>query len=307
MKPMLASDYKESKVKFPVIAQPKIDGVRGLNMLGPLTGRSLKTHANRYTTELYSHSCLLGFDGELAAQSETHPDLCRITSSALSTIEGQPYTVWWLFDYVVEETKDLPYSARYDMLKLRVTQLCGDMRLRNITSRLRIVPSVLCNTLEELLELDAAWLDMGFEGTILRDPDGLHKQGRSTVTEGGLLRIKRFIQEEAEVLDFLEGETNNNEAQINELGQTFRSTHKENMTPNGQVGKMLCRNTKDGKPVTVSPGRMTVEDRVKYFDNPSLLIGKIIKYQHFPKGVKDKPRFPTFQTIKAPSDIGEEL
>ena len=96
---MLAEDFDESKLIFPLIAQPKIDGVRGLNMLGTLTGRSLKTHKNVYTTKFYSQSCLIGFDGELAANSETHPDLCRITSSALSTIAGEPFTLWWLFDY----------------------------------------------------------------------------------------------------------------------------------------------------------------------------------------------------------------
>ena len=47
MKPMLAEDFDESKLIFPLIAQPKIDGVRGLNMLGTLTGRSLKTHKKR--------------------------------------------------------------------------------------------------------------------------------------------------------------------------------------------------------------------------------------------------------------------
>jgi len=304
VKAMLASDYKESKVRFPVIAQPKIDGVRGLNMLGRLTGRSLKAHANRYTTDLYSVAALVGLDGELAAERETHPDLCRITSSALGTIKGEPFTVWWLFDYVVSSTIDLPYEFRMQELRARVEELCKQDALSHVTRCLRVVPSVLCNTLEELLDLDAAWLDMGFEGTILRDPNGMHKQGRSTVTEGGLLRIKRFIEEEAEVLDFEEGETNLNPAQINEMGQTFRSTHKENMIPNGKVGRMLCRNIKDGKAITVSPGRMTDEERVKYFENPALLIGQVIKYQHFPKGVKDKPRFPTYQTIRTPSDIG---
>ena len=84
MKPMLATDADLDKLpSAPYIIQPKIDGVRGLNMYGELTGRSLKKHRNKYTTSFYSHSSLIGLDGELAAERETHPDLCRITSSPL--------------------------------------------------------------------------------------------------------------------------------------------------------------------------------------------------------------------------------
>ena len=52
MKAMLATDYEEAKLRFPVLAQPKIDGVRGVNFFGTLTGRSLKQHRNKYTTKV---------------------------------------------------------------------------------------------------------------------------------------------------------------------------------------------------------------------------------------------------------------
>lgn len=94
MKPMLASDWDEEKQRFPVIAQPKIDGLRGLNMYGRLTGRSLKQFKNKHVTSLFSHSALIGLDGEFAAHDQRHPDLCRMTTSALGTIEGEPYVLW---------------------------------------------------------------------------------------------------------------------------------------------------------------------------------------------------------------------
>ncbi len=101
IKPMLAEDYVESKLKFPLIAQPKIDGVRGLNLEGQLTGRSLKAHKNLYTTAFFSQKPFKGLDGELAAQAETHPDLCRLTTSAVGTIDGEPFTLWHCFDLIV--------------------------------------------------------------------------------------------------------------------------------------------------------------------------------------------------------------
>lgn len=315
MKPMLASDYAEDKIRFPVIAQPKIDGVRALNMTGTLTGRSLKKHANRHVTGYFSHSSLAGFDGEMAAEQECHPDLCRLTTSALSTIDGAPWIMWHVFDYVTPETKSLPYEQRLVAMASRVAALKADPQLHELACHLQLIPSVMCASLEQLLEVDAVWLDMGYEGTILRDPQGLHKQGRSTVKEGGLLRIKRFIDFEVEVTEILEGVTNTNEAQTNELGLQFRSTHQENMVPNGMVGAMMGRVIKDildskgavlfaeGSIVKIGAGSMTHEDRVRFFKEPSLLIGQIAKGKMFPKGVKDKPRFPTFQSIRSKTDL----
>lgn len=93
MKPMLATDYVEAKLRFPLGAMPKVDGVRGLNSEGVFFARSMKQHANLYTRAFYSQNIYNGLDGELAAEHECHPDLCRLTTSATSTIEGQPYTL----------------------------------------------------------------------------------------------------------------------------------------------------------------------------------------------------------------------
>lgn len=314
MKPMLASDYDENKVRFPVIAQPKIDGVRGLNMHGGLTGRSLKLFKNRFTTNFFSQEFFKGFDGEFAAAEETHPDLCRLTTSALGTITGEPFTLWWLFDYLTPITKDLPYWDRYQELKKQVSKLQCYEEYQPWAGRLRVVPSKLIGNAKDLELYKVENLEKGFEGTIIRDPYGSHKQGRSTVREGGLLRIKDFVESEAVVEGIEEGEENQNVAQTNELGHTFRSSHQENKVPNGMVGNMQCRalqTIKDGSRVvitegqiiTVAPGNMPHDDRRKFFEKQDLLLHKTIKFKFFPKGIKDKPRFPTFVTIRAPEDM----
>lgn len=313
MKFMLASDVVEKKLKFPLIAQPKIDGVRGGNMLGELTGRSGKKHANLYTTQLFSQLECLGFDGELAAQDEHHPDLCRLTASALNTVEGQPFTLWWLFDWIHPGTFDKPYAVRLEMLQKKVWYL-QQVNAFEAWGRLRVMPSVTVHTMAELNALDEKHLELGFEGTCTRDPNGMHKQGRSTATEGGLLRMKQFIEEEAIVVEIEEGQANQNEATLDPHGYTERSTHQENMVPNGMVGAMICRSLKDvvwqGKTIIqrdqlikVAAGRMSHDERRDYFLNSHKLIGQTIKYQFSPKGIKDKPRFPTFQSIRMQSDI----
>lgn len=164
LKPHLALNYVEDKLKFPLGAQPKIDGVRGLNMDGTLTGRSLKMHRNLYTTAFFSKPEYTGFDGELAAAHETDPKLCRLTSSAASTKDGTPFMLWHVFDYLVEHTIKLAYKDRYVALQCHLHEL----QAKGLCGHLRVVPMQICKNLEELLYWDTLWLEQGYEGTIIR-------------------------------------------------------------------------------------------------------------------------------------------
>jgi len=203
-----------------------------------------------------------------------------------------------VFVYVPEQTMELPYLERYDALEQYVSSLIKD----NPALPLNVVEGHYVTTMDELLHWESVWSLAGYEGAILRDPNGWHKQGRSTIREGGLLRIKRFIEEDAIVMSVVEGKVNNNPAQVNELGLQYRTTHVENMEPSGMVGMLKCADLKTGEYIDVAAGRMTASDRVKYFVNPELIVGETIKYKHFPKGVKDKRRFPTFQSIRMSED-----
>ena len=174
----------------------------------------------------------------------------------------------------------------------------------------------------ELLQFEEDCLSMGFEGVILRDPDGLHKSGRSTVKSGAYLRIKRFIDFEGVVVNLVEAMENQNEAKTNELGNTERSTHKENMVPKGMVGTIQLRSLQDvvdangnvliakDQVVDVGPGNMVHSERIRAWESfvagaPDSLVGKVAKSKFFPKGQKDLPRFPTFVSLRAEEDMSE--
>lgn len=312
--PHLAEDAVLSKVRFPCAIEPKVDGVRGLHLAGNgMTGRSLKPHGNIHTRNFFSHPLFENFDGELAAEHECHPDLCRLTSSATSTHEGEPWLLWHVFDYLRQDLLSVGYMNRYDVL--RETVLDVQRQDPILGSHLKLIPVVIVNNMEELLEWEEKWLLMGYEGIIIRAIDGPHKSGRSTVTQGYLLRIKRFIEEDILVTRIEEGEENLNEAQINELGKTFRSTHQENMVANGMLGRIfgtLLKDVKDpvtkkvlfqkGEEVKVGPGKMSHELRRYYLEHHEEIVNHVVKFKFFPKGVKDKPRFPQYVAHRANSD-----
>lgn len=294
-KPHLACDADLTKLKLPLILMPKIDGVRGLNVEGRFVGRSLKQHGNKFVSNHFSGDMYNGFDGELASLEINHPDLCRITTGDVNRHEGEPDVHFWVFDLVSEDFAEQAYGYRLGVLASLVAELDNP--------RIHCVPYHMVNSLEEVLELEEFYLIEGFEGIILRDPYGVHKNGRSTARSNGFLRLKRFVEEDATVLGVIEGNVNNNEAKKNELGRTERSSHQENLTPNGMVGALPCRCHATGKEVLVSAGSLDHEQRKYYFENQDQIIGKVIKYKSFPKGVKDKPRFPTFHSFRADSDL----
>lgn len=313
-KPNLACDVDLDKLKFPCMVLPKVDGVRGVNRDAHLYARSMKQHPNLYTTKFYSRAILSGFEGEFAAELDTHPDLCRLTTSALSTIKGEPYLIWHLFDYVTRANINDGYKERYAQLHKEVSFI--KQADPEVWKHLIVVPCYWCESLEEYLKIRDEILAQGYEGTIIRDPNGKYKQGRSTPREGGYLRDKPFTDSECELVEFVEGQTNTNEAQVNELGLQFRSTEKAGMVPNGMVGSLTGRVVNDiyhpqtgimlfekGDIVTVGPGEMKHNERKACWENRHDYVGRIFKFKFFPHGIKDKVRFPTFKAWRDITDM----
>lgn len=319
IRPQLACDLEEEKLKFPLAIMPKIDGVRALNLAGRVTGRSKKEFKNKFVGERYSGEHTLGFDGELAVGDWTAPRLCSDTTGFVNRKTAKPGKpteredfVWHIFDLLDPATIHLPYIERLEAAARRVGALADP--------KFAIVPHKIVHSVEELLASEQEWLDMGFEGLIARDPQGMHKSGRATVRAGTYLRLKRFVDFEGIVENLIEAMENTNEAKTNELGRTERSTHQENMVPKGMIGMIQMRALQDvvhngealiveGQLVDVGPGNMDHDQRKeewrKFVAGEPCILKQIGKAKFFPKGQKDKPRFPTFIGIRAEEDMSE--
>lgn len=307
-KPMLACDAKVELLKFPMYCMHKIDGVRAINFEGETRPRSLKSFPNKLLNKTFNRKEFIGFDGEMIASSANDSELCRKTTSVVSTIENKDPVFWCLFDYITDETKNEPYYKRLETLKEKWSNL--PQELRNITG---VLNHYEINNAEMLEEFEEYSLSNGYEGVIIRNPLAPYKYGRSTAKEQGLLRLKRFIEEEAIVVSINEGEENQNEAVKNKLGRIERSTKKENMIPNGMVGSLKCQLIKDitvnglcfdkGFEFIVSAGKLTANERKYYWENQKEIIGKVIKFKSFSTGLKDTFRFPTFQGFRLQEDM----
>lgn len=311
IKPLLAKDVIEEKLKFPIGVTPKIDGSFAFIQNGKLYARSLKPHENLYTTELYSNPEFDGLRGELiVGDNALAPDLCRNTSSALRTIQGEPFTTLWCFDYVLPCTVDLPYCERMKLLAEKIEKL-----QQRGYDYIKLIPLHIASSLEEYQNLRDMFLKQGYEGCVVRDLKSKHKEGRSSSVKPDLWRWKPWGSAEILVTELIEELKNNNEAKKNALGQTERSTHAENLEGKGTLGAIVgklftpvldCYGnviTPVGTEVTISTGSLTEKECKELWDNPTQIIGKMVEFEFMNYGLKDLPRFAQFKRIRSEVDM----
>lgn len=311
MKPQLATDAVLELVRFPCWVQPKIDGVRAININGRLTGRSLDEFEGFGISDYFSDHLFDSLDGEMILGNKPNCTnrLCSATTGAMGRFKGVTEMAdvhWYVFDYLA-----LPweyYSERYARLQKRLSTLDHP--------RVHLVPSEMCRSLVDLKTVIARHADEGYEGTIIRNPMAPHKEGRATKKGQELWRVKPWGDAEILVTGITEGNKNGNEAKTNSLGRTERSSSMAGLIPNGQVGSIQGTLIADffdqftgkllftkGLPITVSSGAMTVAEATYYFQNPHEIVGHIVKFQHMTHGVKDAPRFPGYLSHRLPQDI----
>ena len=296
LKFMKAENCDLNLIRFPVVCLVKIDGVNGGNLSDRFTARTLKPFKNSVVGDVFSHPLLAGFNGELAVGSLTDGATCRRTTSVVNSYSwnssGEIPTLY-PFDYVTEQISKRGYLDRYLQVEDKITQLPPEL-----AQYVKPLPYwKLCKTLEEVLEFHEMVTSLGYEGTILRWHLAPHKNGRSTVKEGYLLRLKDQETDEAVVLSLVEAEENQNIPQINELGETFRTSHQENKVGKGMVGSFIC--LWKGIEISVSAGELDHEERREIWERrndsvPLIGAGDQITFRFMRYGMKDKPRFARY-------------
>lgn len=305
MKPMLAGRANLESLLYPMLASPKLDGIRCLIINGVVLARSLKKIPNRHVQSLFGRIEYNGFDGELIVGQVDGSQAFTETSSGVMSFDGEPDVKLWVFDDFSETGG---FARRFHTVKRRVQSLTKK-------DPVQLVQHQLVRNLEELLLLEEAWVKQGFEGVMLRRPDGSYKHGRSTPREGGLLKLKRFDDGEAVVIGAKELMHNKNEAQLDELGHLTRSSHKSGKEGRGLLGAIEVMDLKSNVFFDIGTGfdHATRVDLWKKYDqdmqnglgwlsnpaeqlvtHPGALLGRIVKYKFQAAGAKDKPRFPVF-------------
>jgi DNA ligase 1 len=287
MKPMLAALCEDiTKLRYPVIASPKLDGIRALVIDHQLVSRTLKPIPNQHVQKLFS-GLPDGTDGELIFGA-ANQDPYRRTVSAVMSEDGEPDVHYFVFDNFLAKG---PFVDRFRKVQFLEERKNVDVVLHESVK-----------DVEHLTEFESEAVEQGFEGAMIRSVDGPYKFGRSTVKEGYLLKLKRYRDSDAEIIGTYELMHNGNEATTNALGRTERSSHQANKTGLDSLGGFELRDVHSGVEFRCGTG-LTAADREQMWEMRDDLIGQIIKYKYFPVGSKEKPRHPVFLGMRSRLDV----
>lgn len=282
---MLATDYEPEKLRFPVLASPKLDGIRAYVKDGVVLSRQNKPIPNDHVQSLFSK--YEHFDGELIVGEPTDPMCYRNTMSGVMSEDGEPDVTFFVFDHLGDGSA--PYRVRLGVINAH--------RFEAVS----LLAQIYLESHDALKQYEAHCLSAGYEGVILRCPNAPYKQGRSTVREGYLLKVKTFRDFECKIVGFEERMHNTNEASISETGHTKRSSHKAGKVGRGDLGALVLEDP-SGIRFNCGTGFTDIE-RKKLWAIRHSLIGKIVKVKAFPIGGYEAPRHPVFAGFRDRRDM----
>jgi DNA ligase-1 len=206
-KPMLAKKYDDRKAKigYPMISNPKLDGIRCVAKADGLFSRTGKPivscpHIYAALQLLFNKNPKLVLHGELYCDKFANDfnaicSLVRKTKpTAMDLVESSMAIQYWVYDI---PSSDGTNATRCDELEDLEEKLEG-------YGCVQFVDQTLVKEQSELDTLYEAYINDGYEGQIIRLCDGKYEQKRSN----NLLKRKEFMDAEYEIVEVIEGEGN---------------------------------------------------------------------------------------------------
>lgn len=271
--PMLAEKADVETLRFPLIVQPKLDGIRCVIVNGQPMTRKLKpipnNHIRRLLTELPS------WDGEIMIPGKSFNDV----QSAVMSEDGKPD-----FDFYVFDDFSDPNKVYEDRVR--------DMEIPRCPYIKQLKYDVV-DSLEDLYIKHAHYVMDGYEGIMIRSLDSTYKFGRSTNKEQYLLKYKHFFDDEAIFVSVIEKMNNTNEKEVDERGYTKRSSKKEGKVPAGTAGTIIA--DWQGQEIKLGFGE-GIDDKIKQdiWDNRDKHVGKKLTFRYQELSKDYVPRFGKF-------------
>jgi len=255
-RPMLAVNAEARALRFPCLGSPKLDGVRALVVGGRVLSRSGLPIPNEHVQRRFGRPELEGVDGELILGSPTDAATGRLTNGAVARAKGEPDVKLYAFDL-----HDRPgtYAGRLEELR----------RIVAGAEHVGLVPQQELADLRALAVFEDATVRAGFEGVMLRRPDAPYKHGRSTLNEGYLLKVKRWMDSEAVLLGV-------NREEGRDAVASFRG-----------------RDVRTDVEFDASVSNLPMAEREALWSRRDSL-DRVFTYRSYPHGVKDKPKSPQF-------------
>lgn len=272
------------KVVYPKYLQPKYDGIRIIFEDGIAWSASLKPLRNKKIQEFAAYMPD-GLECEYYLSNESG-GLRRCASVCNS------------------ENGNLPDEGKMYAFDLRNIPLVYSQRLlllAEAVDSLKYLPIEVAPTIKvgsgseveaELLKL----LEGGYEGAMLKEPNAMYKNGRSTLRSQECLKLKPFVDDEGYVIAYKYEQENTNEAFTNELGNTARSSSQLGKFDKPLIGALQLQCPHFSQPFWVSG--FSADLKALMYAHRDELIGRIVTFKYQPCEVYDRPRHPIFRRFR---------
>ena len=199
--PMLAKPFSGT-VRFPVHVQPKLDGLRCVAFLDHngqviLQSRTKKIFPNntvndRIRKELENVFKLVGkqvyLDGELYNHTTKLQTLNHYARGSDTTQNSQ------VLQYHIYDAMNMVETTFSDRAKILEKISNGDI--------IQVVETRLIESLKDFDESYNEWIGNGFEGMMIRDPNGVYQFGKRS---GYLMKRKEVFTDEFPIVDYTSG------------------------------------------------------------------------------------------------------
>ncbi len=290
--PMLAQSFapdsktaKKNTIVFPCYVQPKLDGLRCVIYLDPITGEIRRqsrtgtyfdtmTHIAQSLTPLFAKYPNVVLDGELYTTEMPFEELAgHIKRKLLDDADHEKLKAieYHIYD-VIDETPTATYEVRHNSIKRMFASLAAS----TVSSPHALPPYIrLVNTVEAKTPADfkmnfAKFIEEGYEGIMLRNKEGKY---RGNYRSHDLQKYKEFVEEEYPIVGFTQGDGRDKGTVI-----------------------WICR-TKEEKEFNVRP-RGTIAARTFLFNNGHKYIGKMLTVIYQELTEEGKPRFPVGKDVR---------
>lgn len=190
--PMLAHKYYEhtEKVKYPCFVQPKLNGLRCLAILNDKTVDLISRKGKKfYGLEHIENELAENFGPDIILDGELY--IHGVPLQKIRSLTAKFYE---------DETPDVEYHI-YDIIKKNESfnsrWYDGIYETWPDTSKVVPVLTYEVENVDELYEFHSIFKGNGYEGSIIRNPNGLYEMNTRSYN---LLKMKDFLDEEFEII-----------------------------------------------------------------------------------------------------------
>jgi DNA ligase-1 len=250
-------DHKQ-KIKYPVIVQPKIDGVRMVwqrHVGSPITRNGKRIYNIEHIVRALESTGLDMLDGEIYHPSLTFEQINGLVRRSKNTCETE--LQYWIFDSFAM----LPTANRLISLEGRIPSTASPI--------LTWVPFYWVHSEAEIWKLSGEFISQGFEGAMIRNPESFYQTKRTK----DLLKLKPGRSSRAVITGWTQG----------------KGKHE------GRMGTLIVQSVEPGESWTCEVGTgFSDHERDWSYVRERLFTGRQIKvlFQEFT--ANNIPRFPVY-------------